>query len=82
MKFAGDILDKRTKDDVSFRQLQALLSVDKQVLHKAESGGMPKLETFFVICRWLDKPMENYFVKPKTKSNATQHRSNKSGKKD
>ncbi len=80
MKLAGDILEKRTKDDVSFRELSDLTGIDRSVLHSIECGDIrpPKLNDFFIICNWLEQPMEAYFIKPKIKSNVK--RNEKSGR--
>jgi transcriptional regulator with XRE-family HTH domain len=71
MRLAGDILEKRSKDDVSFRDLQEITGIDRSVLHSIECGNVrpPKLNDFFILCNWLDQPMEKYFLKPKIKSN-------------
>lgn len=63
MKLANDILSARTKEDVSFRELSKILEIDKATLYRIECGEPPKLEAFFKICRWLNKPMEYYFKK-------------------
>lgn len=70
MKLAGDILEKRTKDDVSFRQLSDLIGIDKSSLYRMECGDqfLPKLNDFFLVCKWLGRPMEMYFITPKIKT--------------
>lgn len=75
-KFAGDILDKRTREDISFTGLVAILDIDRASLWRAESGDIPKLQNFFKICSWLGKPMETYFL-TKHKNNASKEKGGK-----
>jgi transcriptional regulator with XRE-family HTH domain len=63
MKLAEDILAARTKGDISFRELSGVLEIDIATLYRIECGEAPKLDNFFIICRWLGKPMETYFKK-------------------
>jgi transcriptional regulator with XRE-family HTH domain len=59
-KFASDILKKRARDAMTFRELEEALGLDKAVLHRAESGGRLSDDNFAVLLNWLGQPASVY----------------------
>lgn len=60
-KLSKAILDKRTKDNLSFRNIQDQSGIDKSTLQRIEDGAaVPNVETFASICHWLNKPITEF----------------------
>lgn len=61
------ILNKRTKEEITFRAAAVQSGVDMMCLHRMEVGKeTPSLNNYYRVCKWLDKPLDAFFVKPKT----------------
>lgn len=63
-KLAKDILNKRTKDDLSFRAIEIATKgkLNKTTLQRIEDKTQePKASTLADICTWLNVPVQNYF---------------------
>lgn len=64
-KLAADILAKRVKDNLTFRQLDKateLRGVSYSQIQRIETGQvMPAADTLAMVCNWLSKPVSNYF---------------------
>lgn len=76
-KLAALILNKRTKENVSFRAMAEQTGITISTCHRAEAaaGGL-MIDNVIVLCNWLDMQVQN-FLTPKSKSNG---KSKKAGK--
>ena len=58
-----DILQKRTKEDLSFRVIQKQSGVPVHILHSVESRKMiPNCVNFAKVLTWLGRTANTYFV--------------------
>lgn len=63
-KLAKDVLEKRTKDNLTFRSIAKATKnkVTTTTLQRIEAATqVPRTDTFGIICGWLGKPVQNYF---------------------
>lgn len=63
-KLAKDILAKRTKENISFRDITKQLKSKvhfSSVQRIEDATQMPSAETLGVLCDWLSKPVSEYY---------------------
>lgn len=70
MRLANDLIRKRSKEGLSFTDVSVITGIPRKTLFRAETGDVPHLENYWILCQWLGVPLETYFSKPKTKKNA------------
>lgn len=67
MMLGDAVLAKRTSDELTLRSAAASAQVDHMALYRMEVGAdTPTLNNYYRVCKWLDKPMDAFFIKPKT----------------
>ena len=63
-QFSKDILAKRTKDDLSFRDIETSTGINKATIHRIETGDtVPGVTVYGHIVAWLKKNPADYFIK-------------------
>jgi transcriptional regulator with XRE-family HTH domain len=61
-KMAKDILAKRNKEDLSFRQIETKTGINKAILYRIEAEkGAPSIDVLPDICNWLGVDVQTYF---------------------
>ena len=70
-KFAKDVRSMRVKTfngvefKVSLRKVISDIGISVSTLSRIENEKVPDVLSFAKICKWLDKPMEKYFINNK-----------------
>lgn len=62
---AEAILNKRIKEELTLRFAAGKCEISLSVLYRMEVGEeTPSLNNYYRVCKWLDKPLDAFFVKP------------------
>ncbi|MBD2705525.1 helix-turn-helix transcriptional regulator [Spirosoma sp. BT702] len=61
-KLAKALDEKRYKERVTLRELSKELGVSTSTLSRLESGRMPDLTTYIIVCRYLNRPFNHFFT--------------------
>lgn len=60
---ATDILNKRTSEGITLREMSETISIPIGTCHRAEAIATKlDIETIIPICNWLGKPLQNYLT--------------------
>lgn len=66
--FGKALRQKRVVDlDVDLRTVSKKTGISISTLSRCENGGMPELTTFFDLCRWLQRPVDEFIFLPQKK---------------
>lgn len=60
-EFAADMLQKREKENISFRDLAKKTKIPMATLYRAEAKDNIKIDTLVALINWIEKPLSKYF---------------------
>lgn len=59
------VIDPKNHILLSSANAAKQIGISKATMSRTESGEVVDVRTLYAICKWLNKPMENYFSKTK-----------------
>lgn len=59
------VVDKKNKISISLRDAEKQSGISPTTLCRIDSGSFPDIETLARACKWMGKPMEEYFKNSK-----------------
>lgn len=66
ISLADAILKERISAALTIRGAAKIAQVDASALHRMEIGEeTPSLNNYYRVCKWLDEPLDAFFLKPK-----------------